>query len=224
VDIARNKTQKDPQIMRKLSIFFSFALLSASAAWGDVQYIFTMNTTSIDGTSGSIDFALYPGAGSDQSLTATVMSFLPTTSPYTGVQTPTGGVSGGPVVGGDTLTLTASSADNDDLETFTYGDSLTFKVDIAGPALTAPNGDATSPYQFIFSTYSDAAGTIPVLTTDPGGAAGIINISDQGVVTTDAVSPEMKIVATPEPSSLWMLAGVLALLGGAQYSRRRAVR
>lgn len=210
--------------MRKLSLFIGFALLSAASAWGDVQYTFTMNTSSISGTSGSIDFALYPGAGSDQSLTAKVLSFVPTTSPYLGTQTLTGGATGGPVVGGQTLTLTASSADNDDLETFTYGALLKFVVDISGPALTAPDGKATSPYEFVFSTYSDAGGITPVLTTDPGGAAGILNINDQGVVSKSAVSSQMNIIATPEPSSLWMLAGAVGLFVGTRYSRRRRVR
>jgi hypothetical protein len=210
--------------MRKLSLFVGFALLSAASAWGDVQYTFTMNTSSISGTNGSIDFALYPGAGSDQSLTATILSFIPVSSPYTGVQTPTGGVTGGPVVGGQALTLTASSADNDDLETFTYGALLKFVVDISGPALTAPDGKATSPYEFVFSTYSDADGITPVLTTDPGGASGMLNISDQGVVTKSLVSPQISIIATPEPASLWMLLGAVGLFVGARYSRRRPVR
>jgi hypothetical protein len=211
--------------MRKSTLLLiPFVLLCAGASWaGPVGYTFALNTSSIAGTAGSLDFALDPGAGSDQSLTATVFDFLSNGS-YDGTQTLTGNATGGPVIAGSTLTLLANTttADNDDLETFTYGDTLSFKVDLSGPALTAPDGLATSPYEFIFSTYSDAAGTIPVLTSDPGGASGLINISPEAVLSPSEISPEVGIVASPEPHVLWMLCCALAIFGGVRYLRRRS--
>jgi hypothetical protein len=154
--------------MRKSTLFLiSFALLSAGAAWaGPVEYTFTLNTSSIVGTTGSLDFALDPGAGSDQSLTATVSDFL-TNGFYGGTQTLTGNATGGPVITGNALTLLANNttADNDDLETFTYGDTLSFKVDLNGPALTAPDGVATSPYEFIFQCSRATPVALPALST-----------------------------------------------------------
>src|ERR1039458_10599748 len=164
---------------RSTILLIPFVLLSAGAAWAEpVEFTFTLNTTSIAGTNGSLDFALNPGAGADQSLTALVSDFL-TNGSYGGTQTLTGDATGGPVITGNPLTLNATFADNDDLETFTYGDTLSFKVDLSGPALSAPDGLAPSPYEFLFSTYSDALGTIPVLTSDPGGASGTITIRSE---------------------------------------------
>ena len=213
--------------MRKtIILLFSSVLLSGVFAWaGPVEFTITLNTASIAGTNGSLDFALYPGAGSDQVLTATVFDFLATGGSYGGVKTPTGNVTGGPVITGNNLTLLANTLtqDNDELESFKFGSTLSFVVALSGPALTAPDGLALSPEQFIFSTYSDAAGTIPVLTTDPGGAAGIINISAQGVASTSAVASGLSIVASPEPASFCMLASALLLSGAFVCVRRRGL-
>ena len=207
---------------RSTILLIPFVLLSAGAAWAEpVEFTFTLNTTSIAGTNGSLDFALNPGAGADQSLTALVSDFL-TNGSYGGTQTLTGDATGGPVITGNPLTLNATFADNDDLETFTYGDTLSFKVDLSGPALSAPDGLATSPYEFLFSTYSDALGTIPVLTSDPGGASGTITISPEAVIDAGAISPEQSVVATPEPSMLWWLCGAIALLAGVRYARLKS--
>ena len=208
--------------MKRSTIFLiPFVLSSACALWADtVEYTFTLNTSSIVGTAGSLDFALNPGAGSDQSLTAVVSAFS-TDGTFGGAQTLTGDATGGPVITGSPLTLNATFADNDDLETFVYGNTLSFNVDLSGPALSAPDGLATSPYEFIFSTYSDSGGTVPVLTSDPGGASGTITISPEAVIDAGAISPELDIVATPEPSILWLLSCALAIFAGVRYARRR---
>jgi hypothetical protein len=207
--------------MNRSTLFLIPFVLSSAGLWADpVEYTFTLNTSSIVGTTGSLDFALNPGAGSDQSLTAVVSGFL-TDGSYGGTQTLTGDATGGPVITGTPLTLNATFADNDDLETFVYGNTLSFKVDLSGPALSAPDGLATSPYEFIFSTYSDSAGTVPVLTTDPGGASGTITISPEAVIDAGAISPELNIVATPEPSILWLPSCALAIFAGVRYARRR---
>jgi len=209
---------------RSITLLIPIALLAVSALWADpAEYTFTLNTSSIAGTTGSLDFALNPGAGSDQSLTALVSGFLSDGS-YGGSQTKTGDVTGGPVITGNPLTLNSTFADNDDLETFTYGNTLSFKVDLSGPALSAPDGLATSPYELIFSTYSDTLGTIPVLTSDPGGASGTITISPEAVIEAGAISSELNVVATPEPSMLCLLGGALALFAGARHKKLRRDR
>jgi hypothetical protein len=203
------------------STFFliPIALLTVSALRADpAEYTFTLNTSSIAGTTGSLDFALNPGAGSDQSLTALVSGFSSDGS-YLGSQTKTGDVTGGPVTTGNPLTLNSTLADNDDLETFTYGNTLSFNVLLSGPAFSAPDGQATSPYEFVFSTYSDTLGTVPVLTSDPGGASGTITISPEAVIDAGAISPELGVVATPEPSMLWLLSGALALFADVRHKK-----
>src|ERR1035438_8426365 len=90
---------------RSTILLIPFVLHSAGAAWAEpVEYTFTLNTTSIAGTNGSLDFALNPGAGADQSLTALVSGFVSNGS-YGGSQSTTGDVTGGPVITGNPLTL-----------------------------------------------------------------------------------------------------------------------
>ena len=209
---------------RSITLLIPIALLAVSALLADpAEYTFTLNTASIAGTTGSLDFALNPGAGSDQSLTALVSGFLSDGS-YGGSQSTTGDVTGGPVISGNPLTLKSTFADNDDLETFTYGNTLSFNFDLSGPALSAPDGLATSPYEFIFSTYSDAAGTVPVLTSDPNGISGSITISPEAVVDAGTISSELSVVASPEPSMLWLLGGALALFAGVRHKKLRRDR
>jgi hypothetical protein len=84
--------------------------------------------------------------------------------------------------------------------------------------LNAPDGLGTSPNEFDFFTY-DASGN-PVLTTDPNGISGLIDVSPEGVISTSAISTQLGIVATPEPSMLWMLCGALGIVGLVRYRRR----
>jgi len=207
--------------MRKSHILIiSFALLFAATTWaGSLDYLVTMNTSSIDGTNGSIDFALFPGAGTDLTLTATVSNFITDTGVYGGTQTLTGNASGGPVTSGGTLTLfdDTVSQDNDDLESFTYGNTLSFLVVLRGDAVDAPDGLGTSPNEFDFYTYSDTAGT-PVLTSDPNGISGTIDVSPEGIAGTTAVSADLTI--SPEPESIWLFAGALGFAGAALVLRR----
>jgi hypothetical protein len=205
--------------MRKTSLLLFPLLLGAvgGAQAGDV-FLVTMNTSSINGDSGSLDFSLSSGAGSDQSLTATVSDF--TGGSFTGTQLTDGDVSGGPVTSGSAVTIGPvpdAFGLNDDFETFQYGNTLSFLVSLSGPALTAPDGSATSPYEFDFETFSDAAGTVPVLTSDPNGISGSVDVSPEGIVTTNAVSPQLTI--NPEPGTVWLFAGAI----GAAFLLRRRV-
>jgi hypothetical protein len=65
-----------------------------------------------------------------------------------------------------TLTFDNGTAFNDYFEGFTFGSTLSFQVCLFGPALSSPDGTSTSGSTFAFSMFSDAAGTIPTLTTD----------------------------------------------------------
>ena len=205
--------------MPKTSIFLSILLL-AVAGGAQADFLFTMNTSSISGDAGSLDFSLSPGAGSDQSLTVTVYKFAG--GSYGGSISQDGNATGGPVTSGSSLKLLANSASqlNDDFETFDYGNSLSFMVSLSGSALTAPNGLGTSPYEFDLFTYSDAAGSDPALTKDPNGISGVIDISPEGVVSAVGVSPDVTIASVPEPASLWLFASALGFAGMAFVCRR----
>ena len=212
--------------MRKTFLFLlPLLLFAAGAAQAGNVFLVTMNTSSINGDAGSLDFSLSSGAGSDQSLTATVYGF--TGGSYGGSQATDGDVSGGPVTSGSPVTIGPVpdvSGLNDDFETFNYGNTLSFLVSLSGPALTAPDGNATSPYEFDFFTYSDGGGTVPVLTSDPNGISGLIDVSPEGFITTTTVSPDLTVAApAPEPNTVWLLAGALGLLAIARSVRRHLI-
>jgi hypothetical protein len=208
--------------MRKtLLVLFPLLLASGGAAQAGDVFLITMNTSSINGDSGSLDFSLSSGAGSDQSLTATVYNFAG--GSYTGTQETDGDVSGGPVTSGLAATIGPIPDGfglNDDFETFDFGNTLSFLVSLSGPALTAPDGNATSPYEFDFETFSDTNGVDPVLTTDPNGISGKIDISPEGIATHSDVSSDLAITPSPEPGSVWLFAGAIAFAGAAFLIRR----
>ena len=208
--------------MTKKTLFLIPLLLGAvGGAQAEDVFLFTLNTSTIDTDSGSLDFSLSPGAGSDQSLTATVYDFTTDTGSYAGFQELDGNASGGPVTSGTTVVLGPvpnAFGLNDDFETFNYGNTLSFLVDISGPALTAPDGRATSGYEFDFETFSDVNGTVPVLTDDPNGISGSIDVSPEGIVTYNDVSSVIGIAPVPEPASVWLFAGAV---GAAFLFRRR---
>jgi hypothetical protein len=99
-----------------------------------------------------------------------------------------------------TVTLDNGTAFNDYFEGFKYGSKLAFDVSLFGPALSTPDGTSTSGSTFAFSMFSDAAGTIPVLTTDTvNGFAVTVDVNLDGTTTLT------NFVATPEPGSFVLL-------------------
>ena len=54
------------------------------------------------------------------------------------------------------VTFGNGTAFNDFFEGFTYGSKLSFHASLFGPALSSPDGTATSGSTFAFSMFSDA--------------------------------------------------------------------
>jgi hypothetical protein len=200
------------------------ALSAATALRADI-YTVTVNTSSIYGTSGSLDFNFNPGPLLTQAASLQILNFA---SDGTLADSPilTGDVSGG-LPG--TLTFDNGSGFNDYFEGFTFGNTLAFDVSLYGPALSSPDGTSTSGSTFAFSMFSDAAGTIPVLTTDTtDGFAFIVNVNLDGTTSPTNYSPETQIStsvsATPEPSDIGLsviLASVLASLLLSKYRAQK---
>jgi hypothetical protein len=127
-----------------------------------------------------------------------------------------------------TVSFDNGSGYNDYFTAFTYGDTISFLVNVSGPAIDALDGISTSGSSFAFSMFSDPDGTIPVLTTDSvNGFAFTENINLDGTVSTTAASSELTAtivnpIVTPESGTLPLLCcglGVLALI----YKRRKLV-
>jgi hypothetical protein len=196
------------------SVFLVIAALLSAVAWASANSIYdvTVNTSSISGDAGSLDFQFNPGPLVSEPATLQILDFT-SNGTLDAPAYPTGDVTG--TLPG-TLSFDNLTAFNDYFEDFTFGSTLSFHVSISGTA------GGTSGSTFAFSMFSDQAGTVPVLTSDPNGIAFLENLNTDGTTTPTEVSPE--VVATspvPEPGTLLLLCTGLAVIGRMVLSRRR---
>lgn len=189
----------------------ALCLSFAGPAAADVSFSVTVNTSSLSGTSGSLDFNFNPGPLISQLALADILNF-----------SSVGSLAGSPMLIGDvsgtlpsTVTFDNAGAFNDYFEGFTFGSTLMFDVRFYGPAVNSPNGVSTSGSSFGFSMFSDSAGTIPALTTDADGFAFTVAVNPDGTTAVTSFSSqtsvEPAISAVPEPSSLAPAGRAIAL-------------
>ena len=202
-------------MLKTLTLF----LLAASLRADVVTYSVLVNTSSISGQSGNIDFQFNPGNVTSDPAFVRISAF-----------SPAGGLGGSPsIIGNVTGTLPSpvridnTSALNDYTQAFTFGSTLSFLVGFNGPALTAPSGTATAGNAFGFSLFnSDFSAAL--LTVDPDGFLVTGQVDTLGHVTmasfgTPGPAPVVIVTATPEPR----FAGVLVVaLAGLAIGRRRS--
>jgi hypothetical protein len=213
-------------------LFVASLLFAASLGKADaITYDVTVNTSSIFGTAGSVDFNFNPGplvtqAASLQILTFTSGGSLANCAANIQGFCPTGDVSGALP---ETLTFDNGTGFNDYFDGFTFGTTISFDVSLYGPALSSPDGVSTSGSTFAFSMFSDAAGTIPVLTTDTtDGFAFAVGVNLDGSTTVNDFSSQTSIETVsgslPEPCSLTLLATALTWWGALRFRQRRRRR
>ena len=208
--------------------FLFLAVLCAASAMADpITYIVTVDTSSITGTMGSLDFNFNPGPLVTQSASLQILSF-----------TSDGTLAGSPTLTGDvsgelpaTLTFDNGTGFNDYFEGFTYGSTVSFDVSLYGPALSMPDGVSTSGSTFAFSMFSDAAGTMPALTTDTtDGFAFTVDVNLDGTTTVSNFSPQTSVVplgavgSVPEPESFTLAGAALLCISALQLRGRRKQR
>jgi hypothetical protein len=192
-------------------LLLCFLISVAAAPWasasGPITYAVTVDTSSITGTAGSLDFNFNPGPLVTQTASLQILNF-----------SGNGSLAGAPILSGDVsgmlpsiLTFDNGAAFNDYFDGFTYGSMLKFQVYLYGPALSSPDGTSTSGSTFAFSMFSDAAGTVPVLTTDTvNGFAVTIDVNLDGTTTVTNYSFQTSVSSTPEPTSITLVAAALA--------------
>ena len=205
---------------RKLLLLFALLLLATSPSWANVTYQVTVDTSSLASTSGSLDFQFNPGFLTTQPANLQILNFSSDGTPG-GSPTLTGDVSG--ALPG-TVAFDNGSLFNDYFTGFTYGNSLTFSVDLFGPAVTSPDGTSSSGSSFAFSMFSDPGGTIPVLTNDPSGFALTIDINLDGSTTptnSSSVLTVQNVTPAPEPPTLLLLVSAFA---SASLLRKRRIQ
>ncbi len=195
--------------MRNRSLLFgvSFLWVTALVFADPITYDVTVNTSSISGTAGSLDLNFNPGPFATQSASLQILGF---NSDGSLADTPslTGDVAG---TLPSTLTFDNGGGFNDYFTGFTYGSKLSFKVSFYGPALSAPDEVSTSGSAFSFSMFSDAAGTIPILTSDTvSGFAFTVNVNLDGTTTLANSSAQTTVLpataATSEPTTAPLIA------------------
>jgi hypothetical protein len=187
-------------IKRAALLVSAFLCIASMASAAPITYDVTVDTSSISGTAGSVDFQFDPGPLVSQAASLQILNF-----------TSNGTLAGGPTLTGHvagalpaTLTFDNGTGFNDYFGGFTYGSTLLFQVSLYGPALSSPNGTATSGSTFAFSMFSDAAGTMPTLTTDTiNGFAFTADVNLDGTTTVTNFSAQTSVVpatvAVPAP-------------------------
>ena len=197
----------------------ALCLTLAGPAAADELFSFVVDTSSIRGTAGLLDFNFNPGPFTSQLALADILNFSSDGS-LAGSPSLTGDVSGALPA---TVTFDNGGALNDYFDGFKFGSTLTFEVRLYGPAVNSPDGVSTSGSSFAFSMFSDPAGTVPALTTDAtDGFAITLDVNLDGSVTPTFFSSQAMLApsAVPEPVSTVLLGLGFAVIGTANRRRR----
>jgi hypothetical protein len=206
------------------------ALSAGTASAGLIGYQVQIDTSSLSGTAGSLEFQFNP-ASTSNGVTATIFNFTGGTPgavdnplPNGGGANPIGDVSGS-LPG--TITLVDGTPLNDLIQNFTYGVSLSFEVTFS--ADLAGTGSDGSAFSLTLWDGPDGAfgpgspGTfLPAPGFNPFGTALVINDGGPDGTGPQPTDPRVSVgplSAVPEPASAVLLAvGVGSLLA----LRRRA--
>jgi hypothetical protein len=181
------------KLFRRLSPFLWTIALLLTARQVEAAitiYTVTVNTSSIAGTSGVIDFTFNPGPcapNCSQPATAMISNF---TGGTLGAVDPDAFASGNETgTLSSTVTLVNSAADNEYDQGFTFGSSFSFQLTLTGPALDNPNGTSSSGSTFALTLYnSPLPPTAVLLTNNPAGPVFEVNVNLNGT-TTGIASP-----------------------------------
>lgn len=211
----------DLSMLRYRVMFCLLAGLCGAALHATKLYSVTVDTSSVNGTQGFLDFQFNPGNNSSQSATVQILNFNPGGGVLTGFPEVTGDVTG--TLPG-TLTFSNSTPLNDYFQGFTYGSMFSFDLFLSGPAVDSPNGVASAGSSFGAGLFDSNQN--PILTNAPSGLVQEVDINLDGTITatgfpTDTGGPSVvsfTVTAVPEPTTAPLMA---ALLAGIALVRRR---
>lgn len=201
------------------------AVIACGAAIADPIYTVIVDTSSINGQIGFLDFQLAPGFPQPPQGTVTISGF--TSDGVLGAAELFGNVLGtlddSVVIENDPTTLT-----NEFLTSFTFGAQLQFALTLSGSMITNPDATSgSSTFAFAMWDGNDPANPllvpIPLPADDLGGFALVIDVQNDGTLrlsnfmTTGTMQPGLPN-PVPEPGALLLVAAGLGL-GAALRSR-----
>jgi hypothetical protein len=207
--------------------FLAVCALAAVPAFADVIYGVTVDTSSQLGNGGYIDLQFDPSSFTTQPANAAVTNFSTDGTLDTFGDDPFDGTSGnvsGTLPG--TVSFDNGTTTNEYTQGITFGNTISFHLDLSGPAIDLPNGDGGGSF---FLTFYDPSGD-PLLTNNPNGPAFEVDVNGDGSTTPTAFAnadggPSVvtyagptEVTPTPEPSMVLLLAGGLAAM--ASFRRR----
>lgn len=190
-------------------------LAAALPASADLIYQVKVDTSSLKGTAGFLDFTFAGGIPTPPAATLAISGF---TSDATLGTSFVSGTANGFLT--SQVTMDNSPGYNDFYQTINnFGKSIQFTVDIGGAAVTSPDGiSGSSTFAF---TVLDSTGSNPLLVpnplqpANPGGAAFIVDLNHQGTDTVSNFSGPTSIQngpnVVPEPRALSIPVAVLGL-------------
>jgi hypothetical protein len=204
-----------------LKNFALLALTLGGLCAAPMTYSITVNTSSLLGQMGNVDFQYNPGNATAAAGSVTIFLFSGGT--LAGMPQTTGAVSG---TLPPSITITnASGPPNDYADGIVFGNMLQFLVSFNGPNVTSPSGSATAGSAFGFSLFNNDF-SAALLTSDPDGILVSGQVDTKGNITLSSfASPRsaVTIAAVPEPASWTLIAlGALAMLTRAVASSRES--
>jgi hypothetical protein len=193
---------------------------ACSAAANSTLFLVTVNTSTVNGTPGFLEFQFNPGDSTSQAAVATMSNFNAGGGVLVfnlGSPAVAGDVAGGPLPA--PLTFTNDLFRNDIFQQFTYGTFFSFVLSLSGPALSSPDGIATAGSTFAVGLFDQ--GQNPILTNNFLGVAGTVDVNLDGTTTATSFPNSsggpsvVTFQALPEPGTMFLLgfgaAGLLML-------------
>jgi len=213
-----------------LSISFLAVCGVAVPAFADVIYGVTVDTSSLSGNGGYIDLQFNPSPFTTQAANAAVTNFSTDGTLDIFGDDPfdfSGGDVSGTLPG--TVSFDNGTSTNEYTQGMTFGNTISFNVDLSGPSIDLPNGEGGG--SFFLTFYDPSFDTL--LTNSSNGAAFEVDINGDGSTTPTAfanasggptlVTYATPLTATPEPSMVLLLAGGLVAMAALRGIRGRAI-
>jgi hypothetical protein len=208
-----------------LAVLFLSALAGPSRA-DMIQYHVTVDSSSIGGTNGSLEFQFNKGGPNSLDATATISNFSGGTLVGAPIFDPPGAGSG--TLSPGPLLLNNDGPLNSAFHDFIFPSSgFSFDVAFTGPAVDTP--DPSQPgSRFSLTLWDQNSATVlagdpanPLLSAPGFDATLVIDITPTGGSTTFS-APETIATAVPEPSSIVLASIGLAALAFGAWRRRVA--